>query len=83
MLHELDLYKGYYEGSNRNDARRALILSHDPAKIKQLKKLLQMTQPRWSSISSRLTAGTRRDSGALWERRERLTRDFVRFARPI
>lgn len=69
MLHELDLYKGYYEGSNRNDARRALILSHDPAKIKQLKKLLQMTQPRWSSISSRLTAGTTRFRGLVGKKR--------------
>jgi hypothetical protein len=69
MLHELDLYKGYYEGSNRNDARRALILSHDPATIKQLKKLLQMTQPRWSSISSRLTAGRTRFRGLVGKKR--------------
>ena len=44
MVHDLDLYKEYYEGSNRADAQWALILSEDPATIKRLEALLKITQ---------------------------------------
>ena len=45
MLHDLELYKEYYEGlSNKADAHWALIFSDDPAEIKALKGLVKMTQ---------------------------------------
>jgi hypothetical protein len=45
MLHDLELYKEYYEGlSNKADAHWALIFSDDPAEIKALKGLVKMKQ---------------------------------------
>jgi hypothetical protein len=44
MLHDLELYKEYYDGSYRAGAQWALILSDEPTTIKELEKLLKMTQ---------------------------------------
>ena len=44
MLHDLDLYKEYYEGSNSGTAKWALIFSDDAAEIKALEGVLKMTQ---------------------------------------
>src|SRR5579863_7293778 len=45
MLHDLDLYKEYYERfPKRADAQWALIFSDDPAEIKKLEGILKMTQ---------------------------------------
>lgn len=44
MLHDLDLYKEYYERSNRADARWQLIFSDDPAEIKSLEGIVKMSQ---------------------------------------
>src|ERR1700733_12291611 len=45
MLHDIDLYKEYYEGlSNKAAAHWALIFWDDPAEIKALEGLVKMTQ---------------------------------------
>ncbi len=44
MLHDLGLYKEYYEGSNSGTAKWALIFSDDAAEIKTLEGILKMTQ---------------------------------------
>jgi hypothetical protein len=44
MLHDLELYKEYYEGSNRADAQWQLIFSDDPAEIKSLDGIVKMSQ---------------------------------------
>ena len=45
MLHDLDLYKEYYERfPKRGDAQWALIFSDDPAEIKKLEGIVKMTQ---------------------------------------
>jgi hypothetical protein len=44
MLHDLELYKEYYEGSNRADAQWQLIFSDDPAEIKSLEGIVKMSQ---------------------------------------
>jgi len=45
MLHDLDLYKEYYERfPKRADAQWALIFSDDPAEIKKLEGIVKMTQ---------------------------------------
>ena len=45
MLHDLDLYREYYERfPRRADAQWALILSDDPAEIKKLEDILKLTQ---------------------------------------
>jgi hypothetical protein len=44
MLHDLDLYKEYYEGSNSGTAKWALIFSDGAAEIKALEGVLKMTQ---------------------------------------
>ena len=44
MLHDLELYKEYYEGSDSGTAKWALIFSDDAAEIKALEGVLKMTQ---------------------------------------
>ena len=45
MLHDLELYKEYYEGHlNSGTAKWALIFSDDAAEIKALEGVLKMTQ---------------------------------------
>jgi hypothetical protein len=44
MLHDLDLYREYYEGSERGVAQWQLIFADDPAEIKTLEGVLKMTQ---------------------------------------
>src|SRR5579863_3490620 len=45
MLHDLDLYREYYERApNRAGAQWGLIFSDDPAEIRKLEDILKMTQ---------------------------------------
>ena len=44
MLHDLELYKEYYEGSNRADAQWQLIFSDDPGEIKSLEGIVKLSQ---------------------------------------
>lgn len=44
MLHDLELYKEFYEQANRGKAQWQLIFSDDPAEIKKLEAILEMTQ---------------------------------------
>ena len=44
MRHDLDLYKEYYEGSDRAHAHWYLVFSDDPAEIKTLEGILKMSQ---------------------------------------
>jgi hypothetical protein len=45
MLHDLELYKEYYDGMPyQANAQWALILSDEPTTIRELEKLLKMTQ---------------------------------------
>jgi len=44
MLHDLDLYREFYERLNRADAQWALIFSDDPTEKKSLEDILKMSQ---------------------------------------
>lgn len=44
MLHDIELYREYYEGSNRGDAQWQLIFADDPAERQALEEILKMTQ---------------------------------------
>jgi hypothetical protein len=59
MLHDLELYKEFYEGSNRADAQWQLIFSDDPAEIKSLEGIVKMSQS--SSVDGFIEASCWKD----------------------
>ena len=78
MLHDLELYKEFYEGPERATAQWQLIFSDDPAEIKSLGAILKMSQAQ--AVEAEVTADVGGSVHILSRERSPLRSGLARFS---